>query len=198
MPELHHKTQYNRQAFYLYPVIEPSVMPRIKKPLLFIVLISLLSGCFPTSVGFKDASMDPDLKFFSVENFEQVSANTPMNYPIQFTEFVKDGVVRNTKLKLVSTEDEKRHLVFSGEIVRYDLLPVSVQTDNQAAQTRLTVGMKVHVENLLKPDKSLDMSISRFVDFNSEVDYNSIEGQLLENLNEQLLQDILNKLQADW
>lgn len=163
-----------------------------------LLTLQLLSSCFPTSIGFKDASMDPDLKFYAVENFEQIAANTPMNYPVQFTEFLKDGIVRNTKLKLVSLEDEKRHLVFSGEITRYDLLPVSVQTDNQAAQTRLTVGMKIHIENVLKEEKSLDFNVSRFVDFSSEVDYNSIEVQLIENINEQLLQDILNKLQSDW
>jgi hypothetical protein len=171
---------------------------RIIKNTFIILNIGLLSACFPTSVGFKDASMDPNLKFYAIENFEQIAANTPVNYPIQFTEFLKDGVVKNTKLKLVSVEDENRHLVFSGEITRFDITPVSVQTDNQAAQTRLTVGMKVDIQNLLNEDKSLNFNISRFVDFNSNVDYNSVEVQLLENINTQLLQDILNKLQADW
>jgi hypothetical protein len=121
-----------------------------------------------------------------------------MNYPVQFTEFLKDGMVRNTKLKLVPTENADKHLIFSGEINRFDLMPVSIQTDNQAAQTRLTVGMQVSIENLLKPDKSMNFNVVRFVDFNSDSDYNSLENQLLENLNEQLLQDILNKLQSDW
>jgi hypothetical protein len=156
------------------------------------------AACFPTSIGFKDASMDPELKFFAVETFEQIAPNTPMNYPVQFTEFLKDGVVRNTKLKLVPQDNSSKHLVFSGAINRFDLMPVSVQTDNQAAQTRLTVGMKISVENLLKPEKSMSFNVVRFVDFNSESDYNALESQLLENLNEQLLQDILNKLQSDW
>ncbi len=173
-------------------------MRRVSKIVVLSFGLFVLQACFPTSIGFKDASMDPDLKFFSVENFEQIAANVPMNYPVQFTEFLKDGIVSNTKLKLVPNEDESRHLVFVGEINRFDLSPVSIQTDNQAAQTRLTVGMKVSIENLLKPDKSMDFNVSRFVDFNSDSDYNSLENQLLENINEQLLQDILNKLQSDW
>ena len=44
----------------------------------------------------------------------------------------------------------------------------------------------------------MHFNVVRFVDFNSDSDYNSLENQLLENLNEQLLQDILNKLQSDW
>lgn len=163
-----------------------------------LLLSSIMFGCFPTSIGFKDASMDPDLKFFSIDNFEQIAPNVPMNYPVQFTEFLKDGIVRNTKLKLVPTDNANKHLIFSGEINRFDLMPVSIQTDNQAAQTRLTVGMKVNIENLIKPDKSLTFNVVRFVDFNSDTDYNTLENQLLENLNEQLLQDILNKLQSDW
>lgn len=173
-------------------------MKRFSKIIGSFFVLLMLHACFPTSIGFKDASMDPDLKFFSVENFEQIAANVPMNYPVQFTEFLKDGIVQNTKLKLVPTEDESRHLVFIGEINRFDLMPVSIQTDNQAAQTRLTVGMKVSIENLLKPDKSMEFNVTRFVDFNSDSDYNTLENQLLENLNEQLLQDILNKLQSDW
>jgi hypothetical protein len=161
-------------------------------------LFSILSACFPTSIGFKDASMDPDLKFFAVENFEQIAANTPMNYPVQFTEFLKDGIVSNTKLKLQPIDNANTHLVFSGAINRFDLMPVSIQTDNQAAQTRLTVGMKVSIENLLKPDKSMNFNVVRFVDFNSDSDYNALENQLLENINNQLLQDILNQLQSDW
>jgi len=158
----------------------------------------LVGSCFPTSIGFKDGSMDPALKFFAVENFEQIAANTPMNYPVQFTEFLKDGIVRNTKLKLLPTNSEETHLIFSGEIVRYELTPVSVQTDNQAAQTRLTVGIKVFVENKVDDEKSFDFQVSRFEDFYNDQDFNSVEARLLENINEQLLQDILNKLQSDW
>jgi len=166
--------------------------------LLYIIPFLILSSCFPTSIGFKDASMDPVLKFFSVETFEQLAPNSPMNYPVQFTEFLKDGVVKNTKLKLIPSDNESQHLIFSGSINRYDLMPVSIQTDNQAAQTRLTVGMNILIENILKPEKSMKFSVTRFVDFNSDTDYNSLETQLLENINDQLLQDIVNKLQSDW
>jgi hypothetical protein len=173
-------------------------MKHISKIALLILVAASVYACFPTSIGFKDASMDPDLKFFSVENFEQIAPNTPMNYPVQFTEFLKDGIVSNTKLKLLPVDNANTHLVFSGDINRFDLMPVSIQTDNQAAQTRLTVGMKVSIENLLKPDKSMNFNVVRFVDFNSDSDYNALENQLLENINQQLLQDILNQLQSDW
>ena len=142
--------------------------------------------------------MDPNLKFFVVENFDVLAANAPINYPIQFTEFLKDGIVRNTKLKLVPVDDESKQLIFRGEITRYDLNPVSVQTDNQAAQTRLSIGMKVSIENLYDEEKSMDFNLVRFADFSSDLDFSTMEAQLLENINEQLLQDILNKLQSDW
>ena len=164
----------------------------------FFAILILFNSCYPTSIGFKDGSMDPALKFFAVENFEQIAANVPMNYPVQFTEFLKDGMVRNTKLKLLPTSSNETHLIFSGEINRYELTPVSVQSDNQAAQTRLTVGMKVYIENKVDAEKSMEFSISRFEDFNNDTDFNSVETRLLENINEQLLQDILNKLQSDW
>lgn len=168
-----------------------------------LVLLSLLLGvvmssCYPTSVGFKDNSMDPSLKSFSVLNFELTAPNAPMNYPVNFTEFLKDGILGNTKLKLLKTDMPDVHLIFSGIITQYDITPVSIQGDSQAALTRLTIAMTIEVENSLDPEKSFTVRPRRFADYDSNQDLNAVEAQLLEDINQQILQDILNKLQSDW
>ncbi len=158
----------------------------------------VMSSCYPTSVGFKDNSMDPSLKSFSVLNFELTAPNAPMNYPVNFTEFLKDGILGNTKLKLLKTDMPDVHLIFSGVISQYDITPVSIQGDSQAALTRLTIAMTIEVENSLDPEKSFTIHPRRFADYDSNQDLNAVEAQLLEDINQQILQDILNKLQSDW
>jgi len=163
-----------------------------------LLLILTMSSCYPTSIGFKDNSMDQSLKTFSVLNFELSAPNAPMNYPVNFTEFLKDGILGNTKLKLLKTDLPDVHLIFSGEITQYEITPVSIQGDSQAALTRLTIAMTVEVENSLDPEKSFTVRPRRFADYDSNQDLNAVEAQLLEDINQQILQDILNKLQSDW
>ncbi|GAA0874503.1 hypothetical protein GCM10009118_09110 [Wandonia haliotis] len=158
----------------------------------------LVTSCYPTSISFKDNSMDPELKTFTVINFEQSAPNAPVNYPISFTEFLKDGILGNTKLKLDQSGTSSAHLIFSGVVTDYSISPVSIQGDSQAALTRLTISMRIEVENTLKPEKSFTVNPRRFADFDSNQDLNSVESQLLEDINQQILQDILNKLQSDW
>lgn len=163
-----------------------------------VFLAFLFAGCYPTSIGFKDNSIDPELKTFSVVNFELSAPNAPVNYPINFTEFLKDGILGDTKLKLLKSDSPDVHLVFSGEITEYNITPVSIQGDSQAALTRLTIGMMVEVENTKDPEKGFFVRPRRFADFDSNQDLNAVESQLLEDINQQILQDILNKLQSDW
>jgi hypothetical protein len=162
------------------------------------LFLGLVTSCFPTSISFKDNSIDPNLKTFSVINFELAAPNAPVSYPITFTEFLKDGILANTKLKLVKSGEPDCHLIFSGEITDYLIQPVSIQGDNVAAQNRLTIGLRIEIENALDPDKSMEFRPRRFADYNSDQDINAIETQLLAEINDQLLQDILNKLQSDW
>jgi hypothetical protein len=165
---------------------------------IIIVVLGIFSSCYPTSISFRDNSIDPNLKTFSVINFELAAPNAPVSYPITFTEFLKDGILANTKLKLLKSGDADCHLIFSGEVTDYLIQPVSIQGDNVAAQNRLTIGLRIEIENTLDPDKSIEFRPRRFADYNSDQDINAIESQLLAEINEQLLQDILNKLQSDW
>lgn len=167
----------------------------------FITFLScavLLTACYPTAMGFKDNSLDPALKLFSIVRFTSATPNAPVNYPANFTEYLKTGIQNNTRLQLVKTGDPNANLVFSGEVTEYSITPVSIQSNSEAAKNRLAIGLKVFVENRVKPEKSFQVNPRRFADYNSSQDISSVESQLIEEINAQLLQDILNKLQSDW
>lgn len=171
---------------------------KIINRIVFILGLFLLGSCYPTSMGFKDNSLDPALKAFSVITFQSESPNAPVNYPPQFTEYLKTGVQNNTRLKLVKTGEGTSDLIFSGEVIEYSITPVSIQSNSEAAKNRLTIGIKVTVENAVTPEKSFEVTPRRFADYDSNQDISTVEAQLLDEINAQLLQDILNKLQSDW
>ena len=44
----------------------------------------------------------------------------------------------------------------------------------------------------------MQLTVSRFADFESNVNLASVEAQLIEEINEQISQDVINKLLSNW
>ena len=44
----------------------------------------------------------------------------------------------------------------------------------------------------------MKLTSTRFVDYDSNTDLTSIESQLLEEIDQQIVQDIINKLLSNW
>ena len=44
----------------------------------------------------------------------------------------------------------------------------------------------------------MPLSVSRFADFESNVNLASVETQLIEEINDQIAQDVINKLLSNW
>ena len=163
----------------------------------FLIFPVLLMGCWPSSVSFKDAgSMPEEWKSFSVEMIENSAPNCPLNYGPQLSEQLKDAVQNNTRLVLNTYGAGEVEI--SGNITRYDVAPIAIQQDDNATQNRLTIRVKF-VININAPSvESIPLSVSRFADFNSSVNLASVESLLIEEINEQISQDIINKLLSNW
>lgn len=140
-----------------------------------------------------DGSIDADT--FSVEIFEEQAANAPAGYGITFTEYLRDFVVSRSKLKL---KKEEADIEISGKIKNYFTNPVSIQSDEVAAMTRLTVDIEVSVVNNVDEKQSFEKNFSQFSDFEASQDLAAVEEELLEDINEKLSQDIINQLSSNW
>ncbi len=168
-----------------------------KVVLRFLPLILVLTSCWPSSVSFKDSgSMPEEWKSFSVEMIENRAPNCPLNYGPVLTERLKDGIQNNTRLVL-DTEGGGE-LILSGGITGYTIAPIAIQENDNATQNRLSI--RVQFELLVsKPEKDkVKFSASRFADFDSNVNLASIESQLIEDINDQIAQDVINKLLSNW
>ena len=62
----------------------------------------------------------------------------------------------------------------------------------------LTIRINFQI-NINEPEsESTPLAVSRFADFESNVNLASVETQLIEEINEQIAQDVINKLLSNW
>lgn len=163
-----------------------------------LMLTVLLGGCWPTSVSFQDGSVPPEWKRFVVQTLESTAANAPISYAPELTEELKDAIQNRVGLKLVQSEADDPQLIITGTVRDYNVAPLAVQGDDVAAKNRLTV--KAYFEIFINaPEEDLmEINASRFVDFDATEDVGSIQSQLFAEINEQVIQDVLNKLLSNW
>ena len=168
------------------------------KFLLFLPIALLLSACWPSSVSFIDnGSMPEEWKTFSVRTLENNAPNTPISYAPQLSEQLKDGIQNNTRL-LLNPETGKGEVYLEGKINTYSVTPVAIQEGDNSAQNRLTISVQFTIFVSAPKEEKMNLTSTRFVDFNSNTDLATVERTLLEEINTQIVQDVINKLLSNW
>jgi hypothetical protein len=165
---------------------------------LYISILLMLSACWPTSVSFRDGSVPEEWKRFMIETLNNEAANAPISYAPELTEELKDAIQNRVGLKLVSNESDDPQIIVSGVVQDYNVAPVAVQGDDIAAKNRLTVSAYFEIFVLAPEEDVMEVRASRFVDFDANVDVGSVQAQLFQEINEQVIQDVLNKLLSNW
>ncbi len=162
-----------------------------------LILLSgiLLTAC-SVSYSFSGADIPANAKTFSVDVFENESPLASATYPLNITESLKDKLLSQTKLDLSTKTQGDIH--YSGVITGYDVAPVAIQGNETAALNRFTISLRVNYINTLDNSKNFEKSFSRFVDFSSSQDFQSLESSLTEEINDQLVLDIFNASLGNW
>lgn len=174
----------------------------MKKIKIFYLLFSVvISSCGIYS--FTGASISPDVKTISFQNFYNNSPLGPSNMSVLFTEMIKDYFERNTSLTLV---DEDGDLEIDGTIEDFSLSPVAPTADGGrnsqyfTGLTRLTV--RVNATYLNNTDDQFNYenkSFSFYKDFNQNTEeLSSNEQEFLEEIFDQIILDIFNASVANW
>ncbi len=170
--------------------------------LLFCMLLLVFSRCGSIQYSFTGASLGPEIKTISIDNFYNDSGGGPPNLSQQFTEEIKDYYARNTSLAVVQSNG---HLMLEGSIMSYQFTPVAPQasgTDersDQAGLMRLTITVKVSYVNTY--DDTFDFNnktFSFYEDFPADRDPSTVEEQLINTIFEQIIFDIFNATVANW
>ena len=164
----------------------------MKNSLLIFILLAGLTSCWPSSVSLIDkGSMPEEWKTFSVRTLKNEAPNIPLSLPAKLNERIKDG------LQLNSTTG-KGEVQIEGAVTSYSIMPVAMQVGDNSAKNRLTIAAKFIIFITEPKEEKIEMTSSRFIDYDSNEDISSIENTLLEEINTQIVQDVVNKLLSNW
>ncbi|MBN2273487.1 MAG: LptE family protein [Bacteroidales bacterium] len=155
----------------------------------------LTQGCFTFSLTTKDASIPIEAETVSVQYFQNMARIVEPALSQQLTDDLKDYIQENTRLKLINGAGD---LDFEGTITGYDIKPVSITSDEQAAQNRFTITVKVKYTCSVKEDMDYDASFSRYEDFDSSQDFETVKNDMTERIMKLLIEDIYNKAFVNW
>jgi hypothetical protein len=163
-----------------------------------LLLFSLLSSCWPTSLSFMDkGSMPESWKTFSIKTLEINAANCPLSYSPALTEKLKDGIQNNTRLAL-NTRLGKGEVNIEGLISSYNVMPLAIQGNDNASQNRLTISVQFSIFISEPKEDIINLTATRFADFSASTNLSAVESQLVDEISEQIVQDVINKLLSNW
>ena len=117
---------------------------------------------------------------------------------------VQNRFLQRTTLKGTK---ENPDILVEGEITDYQITPttISSNTQNTAAggtiqqsQNKLTITVKVHYENKVRPDASFDRTYSDEAAFNNTLSQSDIEGSQVKLVTDRIINKIFNDIVANW
>lgn len=163
--------------------------------ILFIVISAIaLSGC-KVQYSFTGASISPDVKTVSVDYFQNLASLVYPQLSSKFTNALKDRFITQTSLNAIR---EGGDLQFTGQITGYGVTPIAIQANEQAAQNRLTISIRVKFENVKDKTFNFDKTFTQFETFDSSKDFSSLEADLVDKIIVKIIDEIFNNSVANW
>ncbi len=162
-----------------------------------IAILVLSLAFFGHSCGiysFSGASIPAEAKTVSVDYFPNHAQLVNPMLSNNLTNALRDAMTNQTTLDMVEAGGD---LTFEGEITDYRTNPVAI-TGQTAAMNRLTITVKVRFSNRIDDSKDFEQSFSRYEDYPSNQDLNSVQESLTATIIDQLVEDIFNKALVNW
>ena len=144
--------------------------------------------------SFSGASIPAEAKTISVAYFPNHAQLINPLLSDNLTNALRDAMTNQTTLDMV---EEGGDLAFEGEITDYRTTPVAI-TGQTAAMNRLTITVKVRFTNRIDETKDFEQTFSRYEDYLSNQELNSVQEALTATIVEQLVEDIFNKALVNW
>lgn len=159
-------------------------------------LISLVSCGFSGGYGLSGSSILPEWKTIYIPTFPN---NAPLQNPAlsqDFTLSLQDVFRNRTKLDL--TNNEEADIILEGEITGYDVVPMSVQANDIAAENRLTITVKVRYINQKDETKSFDRTFTAYENFPGTQTLADVESSIVPTITDLIRDQIFAAVAMDW
>lgn len=146
--------------------------------------------------SFTGTSIQPDVKTITINYFEYTALKVNPSLSNQMTEAIQEKFRKLTKLEQVDMDGD---LEIVGAITGYDVKATAIGANEQAAQNRLTVNVKVTFINRKYPEDNFeDKGFSSYADFDAMQSLDAVETGLCEEIVEKIVEDIFNATVANW
>ena len=146
--------------------------------------------------SFSGTSIQPDIKTVTINYFEYTALKVNPSLSNQLTEALQEKFRKLTKLEQVDMDGD---LEIVGAVTGYDVKATSIGANEQAAQNRLTVNVKVTFINRKYPEDNFeDKGFSSYADFDAMQSLDAVEAGLCEEIVEKICEDIFNATVANW
>ena len=153
----------------------------------------LISSCGIYS--FNGASISKNTKTITIKYFTNNASTIQPTLSQVISEKLKDYFTQQTNL---SINDNDGDLKFSGEITKYEIKPMAIQSNEVAGKNRLTIAIKVDFTNIYENEYNFSHTFSRYRDYESSQNFSEIEEILIEEISNELIEDIFNKSVVNW
>lgn len=161
---------------------------------IFIIALFILGGC-TGGYSFTGASIPPDAKTISIQNFPNYASLVNPQLSQVLTDGLRNAFSSQTSLNLVDYDGD---LDIKGEITNYTMQPTAITGNDQAAMNRLTITIKVVFVNTKDPNANFEQSFSRYKEFSAQMNFSSVESSLVEEIVNELIDDVFNKAVVNW
>lgn len=161
--------------------------------LMLLLPVLFLTGC--KIYSFSGASISPEVKTVSIDNFQNRASIVQPSLSQVFTEKLREKFISQTSLTQVTSNGDMQ---FEGFISDYNTQPTAIQGNEQAALNRLTITVNIKFVNNKDEKQGFESTFTRFTDFDSRKNLSSIEPELINEVCNQLVDDIFNKAVINW
>ncbi len=168
----------------------------MKRLAFFAIIAALIAASCTISYKFNGASIDySKVKSITVADFTNQATLVNPSLANNFNDALKDAYSKQTRLSQVSRGGD---LQVEGEIITYSLTPLSIGSDAYAAETRLTLGIRVRYTNNTNNEEDFERTFSANRTFPSSSTLEDVQDQLCEEMISEIVDQIFNATVANW
>lgn len=157
--------------------------------------LAFLFLAFSSCYSFKDVSIPPEVKTVRIQYFENRARIVNPQLSQRLSDKLRQKVVNQTRL--TQTNNDEAHYDISGQITDY-YVSTSGISGQRAASNRLNVTVHVVFKNRLDDKKSFETDITRNFDFDASLSLNQAESQLTDQIVQNMVDDIFNRIFSNW
>ncbi len=165
-------------------------------PLILLLTFALvLTGCY----SFRGISIPPEVKTFTVENFDNRANAVVPGLAQDFTQALKDKI-RNESSLNETTRGQVADMEFSGYISKYEVSSIAPRAGGETSLAQLKIYVKVAADYRDRKfeEKEFDQTFSFQIEYPADQNLLDIQDQLITDIFDQITDLVFNKAFTDW